>query len=159
MLENAIRAARLDIEFYNTVENDASLTGQAAMLVAIVSLLSGIGNGLVRGSFIGQAIGAVVAGLIGWLIGAFIIDWIGRSFFEGESDFGQMQRVLGYAQAPRAIGVVPFLGWVALIWTLVATVVAVREGQDFSTGAAIVTVLLGWLVTVILSGIVFAIFS
>ena len=31
-------------------------------------LLSGIGNGLVRGSFIGQAIGAVVAGLIGWWI-------------------------------------------------------------------------------------------
>ena len=159
MLENAIRAARLDVEFYNTVEKDTSLTGQAGMLVAIVSLLSGIGNGLATGSLIAQAIGAVVAGLVGWVIGAFIIDWIGRSFFDGESDFGQMQRVLGYAQAPRAIGVIPFLGWIGLIWALVATVIAVREGQDFSTGAAIVTVLLGWLVTVILSGIVFAIFS
>ncbi len=159
MIENAIRAAKLDLDFYNTVEKDTTLTGQAAILVAIVSLLSGIGNGFVRGSFFGQAIGAVVAGLIGWVIAAWVMDWIGRTFFNGESDFGQMQRVLGYAQAPRAIGIVPFLGWIAWIWTLIATIVAVREGQDFGTGPAVITVVAGWVITVILSGIVYAIFT
>lgn len=160
MIENAIRAAKLDVDFYNTVEQDTSLTGQAALLVAIVSLLSGIGNGIAfGGSFLGQALGAVVAGMVGWVIAAWLIDMIGRKLFQGESDVGQMQRVLAYAQAPRVLGVVPFLGWIAWIWTFVAVVVAVREGQDFSTGAAVGTVILGWLLTVILSGIVLAIFS
>jgi len=159
MIENAIRAAKLDVDFYNTVEQDSSLTGQAALLVAIVSLLSGIGNGFSGGSFFGQVLGSIVAGLLGWVIASWVMGWIGRTFFGGQSDFGEMQRVLGFAQAPRVIGIIPFLGWIAWIWTFVAVVVAVREGQDFSTGASVVTVLVGWIITVALSGLAFAIFS
>jgi hypothetical protein len=50
MIENAIRAARLDLDFYNAVETDESFTAQAALLVLVVSVLSGVGVGLTPGT-------------------------------------------------------------------------------------------------------------
>lgn len=160
MIENAIRAARLDVDFYNTVERDESYTGQAALLVAIVGALTGLGNVFspLTDGFFGPIIWGIAGALIGWVVWSFVTDFVGRTFFEGESDLGQMLRVLGYAQAPLALGVIPFLGWVGAIWALVAAVVAIREGQDFTTGKAIGTVLVGWLIYVIVAAIVYTIF-
>lgn len=157
MLENAIRAARLDTEFYNTVENDASYTTQAGMLVAIVGLLTGIGNSFVLRGFWLPIIWGVLGALVGWVIWSFVTDFVGRTLFEGESDLGQMQRVLGYAQAPLALGIIPFLSFVGFVWALVASVVAIREGQDFTTGKAIATVIIGWIAYAIVMSIVYAI--
>jgi hypothetical protein len=158
MIENAIRAARLDTDFYNTVENDPSYTQQAALLVVIVGALSGLGAAFVNDGFIGPLIGGVVGALIGWVVWSFVADLIGRSVFDGESDFGQMLRVLGYAQAPLALGIIPYVGFIGFIWALVASVVAIREGQDFTTGKAIGTVIVGWLIWLLVSALLYAIF-
>ncbi len=160
MLQNAIRAARLDTDFYNTVENDESYTMQAGLLVAIVGALGGLGTALspLTDGFFGPIFWGIGGALLGWVAWSFITDVVGRTFFDGESDLGQMLRVLGYAQAPLALGIIPFLGFIAVIWALIAAVVAIREGQDFSTGKAIGTVLVGWLVYAILASIAYAIF-
>jgi hypothetical protein len=159
MLENAIRAARLDVDFYNTVENDPSYTQQAALLVVIVSALTGVGNAFVVRGFIWPIVWAIIVGVVGWLVWAWIADVVGRKVFDGQSDFGEMLRVLGFAQAPLALGIIPFLGWAGSIWALIAAVVAIREGQDFTTGKAIGTVIVGWLAWVIALAIIFAIFD
>jgi hypothetical protein len=152
MIENALRAARLDLAFYNTVETDRSFTGQAALLVLIVSALSGVGVGLTPGTpFVRSIIITTIGGVIAWVVWAALTAWIGNSFFGGTTDFGEMLRVLGYAQAPRAIGVLPFIGWIGFVWALVASVVAIREGQDFTTGKAIATAVVGWLALVVVS--------
>lgn len=146
MLENAIRAARLDLDFYNTVEEDASFTGQAALLVAIVSALTAIGFSVARDTpFLRGVIVAVIGGLLAWVVWAGITAFIGKAL-GGTTDFGEMLRVLGYAQAPLALGLIPFLGFVSLVWALVCGVVAIREANDFTTGKAIGTAVLGWLV-------------
>lgn len=157
MLENAIRAARLDVDFYNTVEADPSYTQQATLLVVIVSALTGLGNAFVYRGFIWPILWGIIVGVLGWLVWAWTADVVGRNVFDGQTNFGEMQRVLGYAQAPLALGVIPFLGWIGSIWALVASVVAIREGQDFTTGKAIGTVIVGWLVWVIVSAILLAI--
>ena len=152
MLQNAIRAARLDLDFYNTVEADESFNGQAALLVLIVSALSGVGVGLTPGTpFIRSIVIATIGGLVAWVVWAALTAWIGTAFFEGTTNFGEMLRVLGYAQAPRAIGVLPFIGWIGFIWTLIASVVAIREGHDFTTGKAIATAVFGWLALIVVS--------
>jgi hypothetical protein len=152
MIENAIRAARLDLDFYNTVEADESFNGQAALLVLIVSALSGIGVGLTPGTpFFRSIIITTIGGLIAWVLWAALTAWIGRSVFGGTTNFGEMLRVLGYAQAPRAIGVLPFIGWIGFVWALVASVVAIREGHDFTTGKAIATAILGWIALIVVS--------
>ena len=160
MLQNAIRAARLDVDFYNTVENDDTYTAQAALLVAIVGALIGLGNALspYTDGFFGPIFWGIGGALLGWAVWAFVTDFVGRTFFGGESDVGQMLRVLGYAQAPLALSIVPVLGWIAVIWALIAAVVAIREGHDFTTGKAIGTVLVGWLIYVILAAIAYVIF-
>lgn len=159
MIENAIRAARLDVAFYNAVEEDTRLTGQAGLLVAVVSLLSAIGTWfLVDGNLLGLTVSIVVGGLVTWVIWSFVADLVGRKLFGGTSDLGQMLRVIGYAHAPLALGIVPGIGSVVgAIWMLVAAVVAIREGHDFTTGKAVGTVIVGWLLVVVVRAVVFAI--
>jgi hypothetical protein len=159
MLENAIRAARLDVDFYNTVESDETYTQQAALLVVVVHALVGLGNAFVYRGFVWPIVWSIIVGVVGWLLWSWITDVVGRNVFGGQTNFGEMQRVLGYSQAPLALGVIPFLGWVGAIWALIAAVVAIREGQDFTTGKAIGTVIVGWLVWFIASGILYAIFN
>ena len=161
MIENAIRAAKLDVDFYNAVEQDESMTGQAAMLVVIVSVIAAFGLWWGPGDFgfFRAIIWSVISGLLGWVVWAGLSAWIGTQFFGGTTDFGEMLRVLGFAQAPRALSFIPFVGWIATIWALVASVIAIREGQDFTTGKAIGTTIVGWLllalVVAILPGTVF----
>jgi len=159
MLENAIRAARLDVDFYNTVEADPTYTQQATLLVVIVHTLVGLGNSFVYKGFLWPLISTVIVGVVGWLVWSWTADIVGRTVFGGQSNFGEMQRVLGYAQAPLAIGVIPFLGWIGAIWSVVAAVVAIREGQDFTTGKAIGTVVVGWLAWVVVSGILYSVLT
>ena len=97
------------------------------------------------GIFVMVGVGILLA-IIGWIVWAVITWWIGGRIFKGTTDVGEMLRVLGFAQAPRVIGVIPFLGPVAAVWVLVASVVAIREGLDFSTGRAVGTAIGGWLV-------------
>ncbi len=142
----------LDKELYAKVEHDSAYTTEALWVVVVANALSAAGVWFtLRGGLLGALIGGIVGGIVGWLVWAGITYWVGTRFFEGTADYGEMLRVLGYAQAPRALGIIPFLGFVAVVWTLIASVVAVREGLDFSLGKAIGTVIVGWLVMVVLT--------
>jgi hypothetical protein len=152
MLQRAIRAIRLDVDLYETVEADAGYTGEAAIIVAITSLLASIGAAFSPGDQ--SVIGTAIGGVIGWLIWAGLALLIGTRVFKGTSNYGEMLRVLGFASAPRAFAVVPVIGViVGAIWALVAGVVAIRQGMDFTTGKAVGTVLIGWIVAAIVSAL------
>lgn len=146
MLRNIMRAMKLDTDFYNTVEHDASFTPQAFIVVVLANGLAGVGTAIALSevSLFGGVVGSIVAGLVNWVIWSALAVFIGTRLFGGTADMGEMLRVLGFAQAPLMIGVIPYLGLVGSVWMIVASVVAVREGLDFSTGKAIGTVVLGW---------------
>lgn len=151
MFQNALRAARLDVSFYNEAERNTSLTGQAFVVVLIANLLAAVGTWVAfRSEFLGTLLSATIGAVIGWLAWSILALFIGRAL-GGTSDFGEMLRVIGFAQAPRAIGIIPFLGLIGSIWALIASVIAIREGQDFTTGKAILTVVFGWIAWVVLS--------
>lgn len=149
MLANALRAMRLDVDFYNTVEHDENYTSQATTVVIIAYALAGVGAWLgPAGNLVGTVAASIIGGLIGWLIWAALTNYIGKAL-GGTADYGEMLRVLGFAQAPIALGIIPFVGGiVGLVWMFIAAVVAVREGLDFSTGKALGTLVLGWIVLV-----------
>lgn len=143
-IERVIRAAMLDVEFYNEAEADTSLNGAAAIVVVLASALGGVGAAFATEvNIIAGAFAGAITGLIGWLVWSAIALFIG-SRLGGTSDFGEMVRVIGFSYAPLAIGVVPWLGFVGAIWALVAAVIAIREGMDFSTSKAIATMAVGW---------------
>lgn len=179
MIRNMIRAGALDLEFYNRVEYETSLTRQAFFVVVVANGLAAIGSWIghentqdvfggdvwnsIRGwmgigdfpvpreggIFVMVGVGILLA-VIGWFVWAVTTSVIGTKVFKGTTDVGEMLRVLGFAQVPRVIGVIPFLGPVAAVWVLVASVIAIREGLDFSTGRAIGTAFGGWLVWILL---------
>ncbi len=172
MIRNMIRAAALDHEFYDRAENTAAMTWQAFAVVVVASALAAVGSWIgfdnttgwdlwsgaqgwmglgdfpspdSGGIFLVVGLG-VLSAVVGWIVWAVITAFIGGRVFKGTTNVGEMLRVLGFAQAPRVIGVIPFLGPVAAVWVLAASVVAIREGLDFSTARAIGTAIGGWLI-------------
>lgn len=164
-----IRASRLDVAFYNEVEGNPSLNQEALIVVIITALASGIGSLLsgfispdlsIGAALIGMIVG-IIMGVIGYYIWAYLTYWIGTSLFSGTADVGELLRTLGYATAPRALGIVsfipcvgPLIALVGAIWSLVAGVIAVREALDFDTGKAVLTVVIGWLVVFIITALI-----
>ena len=149
IIENPVRAALLDVDFYNRAEVDTSLNVQAAIVVVVANGLAGIGSAIAIEATSAKDIGiamalGVLSGVVGWLIWSGVANLVGTKIFHGTSDFGQMRRVIGFAYAPLAIGVVPWLGIIGAIWVLLAAVVAIREGMDFSTKRSVATMAIGW---------------
>ena len=148
-----IRAAQFDSEVYEEVERDVNATGQAATVVLIAAVASGIGA-IREGGIIGLIFG-VIGALVGWVLWAAITYWVGKTIFKTENTrvtLGEMLRTLGFSHSPgvlNVIGFVPILGplvtLVVAIWVLILGIIAIRQAMDFSTGRAIGTAIIGFI--------------
>jgi hypothetical protein len=150
--DRMLGAALLDVETYEEVEHDETATGQAALVVLIVAICGAIGAWN-AGPF--ALVGTAAGQLAGWVVWAGLTYFIGTRLFSGTATWGELLRTLGFAQAPGVLAlllIVPLLRWLVLpvmgIWMLVAGVVAIRQALDFSTGKAVFTAVLGWIVIV-----------
>lgn len=124
------------------------------MLVAIASGIGNLGSDGVVGLLIG-----VVFGVIGFVLYAGIAYLVGAKLFatsETRATWGQLIRTLGFAQAPGilyVLGILPAVGglirFVVGVWILVASVIAIRQACDFSTGRAILTAVVAWIIYLI----------
>jgi hypothetical protein len=150
MLERMRGAALLDVPTYEEVEADHTATGQAAGVVALVAIAQAIGA---SGQGVSGVLVGVASAVLGWLIWSGITYLIGDKLLGGTATWGELLRTLGFAQSPGllyAFGIVPLVGGllrlVVGIWILVAGIIAIRQACDFSTGKAIITAVIGWLV-------------
>ncbi len=179
LVNRAIRAAKLEAALYEEVEADTTLNREALWVVVIAGLASGIGQLLAPPAVVLGAAEPVTAGsrivaflfgllalVIGYYIWAYITYYVGTKIFDGTADPGEMLRTLGYAHAPRVLGLLVFLpavggllAGIGGLWALVAGIVAVRQALDFSTGKAIATVIVGWIVVMVLGFLVAAVFG
>jgi hypothetical protein len=156
LLHKMVRASKLEVKFFEEVEEDSTATYQAFLVVLIVVVCVGIGSlgsigtkGLIQG---------VIKGIIGWIIWSALIYVLGVKLLRHSSDFGELLRCLGFAYSPRALnilGIFPKIGGVVniitSIWVLVAFVVAVREALDIKTGRAILVTAFGFIFFVIVN--------
>ncbi len=172
LVNRMIRAAMLDPRLYEEVEHDRNATSQALQVVVIVALASGIGGALWKLLTLNPIdavtglIGGIVAAVVGWLVWALVTFVIGTSVFGGTATYGEMLRTLGFAQSPNVLLIftaIPLLGgllrFILLIWVLLAGLIAIRQALDVGTGKAILTAIIGWLVMVIVIGILAAVFG
>ena len=161
LLQRMIRAATLDVALYEEVEAKPALTGQAATVVAIVAVCQGLASALamvMAGASSGSQVipgpvFAIIGPFIGWVVWSYTAYWIGTSLFDGTATPGEMLRTLGFAQTPGVLGILSFIpmfgglaGFIGGVWALVAGIVAIRQGLDFTTGKAMVTAIVGWLI-------------
>ncbi len=176
LVNRMIRAAMLDPRLYEEVEHDRSATSQAMQVVIIVALASGIGGAiwkLITLSPIDAVtglIGGILAAVLGWLVWAFVTYIIGDKVFGGTATYGEMLRTLGFAQSPNVLliftgilGGIPLFGGLLrlalLIWVLLAGLIAIRQGLDVSTGKAILTAIIGWIIMAIVIAIITSVFG
>lgn len=153
--DRIIRAVQLDVSLYEEVEKDKGAMVQAVGVIVLSNLAAAVGTYSYGGW--GQLAARTVWALLLWYVGAFFIYVIGTKVFpepQTRADHGELLRTMGFASAPgliRVLGALPaitgivFLG--AMIWTLVATVLAVRQALDYqSTLRAVGVSVIGWLI-------------
>jgi hypothetical protein len=158
MFKHIIGVFKLDAANFEEIEQDGNLTLTAALIVVLVSLVSGVGNGLFNGfinkTFLGGFLGAIISVLLGWLLWSAVTWVVGTRFFHGEADLGQMLRVIGFAYLPMLLSIIPCVGGIiGIIWTFAAVFIAVRQGLDLDDMRTFFTVVVGALAYVVLTGI------
>ena len=164
--DRIIRAAKLDVNLYEEVEADKGALSQAMWVVVLSSIAAGIGT-VAQGGVVGILVGTITA-LIGWYIWAYLTYFIGTKFLpepQTRADHGELLRTIGFSSSPgliRVLGIIPGLAGivflVAGIWMLAAMVIAVRQALDYkSTLRAVGVCMIGWIVQLIIFGLLFSI--
>jgi hypothetical protein len=142
----ALRAAKLDAQLFEEVEDDPRATVQAVGVVVLAAVAAGVGSGA-RG--------------FSWFVWAYLVYWIGTRLMPEpttHASHGQLLRTVGFASTPGVLRVLGVIGavrglvfLVAGIWMLVATVIAVRQALDYrSTWRAVGVSTIGWVVQAVL---------
>jgi hypothetical protein len=145
-----IGVLKLDVNTFEEIEHDPNATGQAAIIVALVAIVSAIGGffGVRAGSAamqqfgqqfeefggeapfaafaqvspVGVAINAFIGAFVAWVVWSLLTYLIGTNLFKGQATMGEMLRVLGFAQLPRLLNLFSFIPCVGVIISLVALV-------------------------------------
>ncbi len=175
MMDRLMGVIQLKTPVYRAIADDTTATGQATIIVVVVTLISGFFEGLVKvdstgavtaslGGAIVGAIGGVIFGLIGWAFGAWVLAFVAKSFFQGKTNTMEMLRVTGYVHIFGLVSILtvlalisPALGcvtgliaFVAAILRLIGYVIGVREAAEFSTGSAVITAIIAAIVEFII---------
>jgi hypothetical protein len=158
LLERMMRAARLDSNLFEEVEADLNATSQAATVVGIVALCSGLGSAISlamagqTGTAVLAFIGGIVMSFVGWIAWSYITYWIGTSMFKGQATPGELLRTIGFAQTPGVLSILSFIpilgglvGLAVFVWMIVAGVIALRQALDITTGQAVITAIVGFI--------------
>jgi len=176
MIDRIIGAFIFKQGVYKEVEADASFTPNAWMIVAVAALLNSLGTSAasvhsIGGRWIVAALAGAIFAVIGFGLGAFVISWAGKTFFNADVTFEEVVRTIGLAYVWNAIG---FLGIISLaapglscvsgpitfaagLAGLVAWFIAAKEALDLEWPQTIGTVIIGWVVTLLVTAVASAI--
>lgn len=163
MFNRIIGVLSLNAKTFEEIEGDESAITQAAIIVAAVAIIGGVVGGAIAtfggGSFIKVLIGGIINAFLGWVVWAGVTQLVGTKVFGGNATFMEMLRVLGFAQAPGILGIIPIIGgFIGLIWSAAAGFIAVRQGLDLDNTKAILTIIIAFVVNAIVISVVNGIF-
>jgi len=104
--------------------------------------------------------------VLNYYVWSYVTYFVGKQLFNAAVDPGELLRVLGYASGPRVLGVlrfIPCLGWLIAfagdIWALIAGFIGAKEALDLDATKTLITVAIGWVIIVIISFIIGAVFG
>ena len=146
-------AALLETETYEEAALTSSVWSQAALVVVISALATGVG-------FLGSGLTGFVVGflaaVLGWCLGALSGFWVATRKFNvppTQATWGASLRGLGFASTPRLFLVFTFLPAIGFLvglavhaWTLITIGFAVKPALDLDEARpAIMVALASWL--------------
>jgi len=135
----------------------------ASVAGAIGTFLTNLFSTNILLAFLGLIFGAIVSVGV-YFLWVFLVHLIGTRLFKGQADFGEVQRTLGFAWAPRAITIlsfIPILGILisilAWIWSIATGFIATRQSLDLDNTNAALTIIISAVVAFIVQAIIWSI--
>jgi hypothetical protein len=168
IVDRVMGILRLNVPTYEEVERDQSATTQAAIIVGVVAVASGIGAlGGDEGSSALRILFGVASAFLGWFVYSAVAYVVGTKMLPGQNTsatIGELLRTLGFAYAPNVLGVLGILGaigglfvLIGFIWFVVCAVIALRQALEMSTGRAIavgIVSIIGYIIVLIPLGLI-----
>ena len=160
--ERVVGAMSLKASTFQEIEHDTTAMGQAAGVIVLAAVSTGIGNVYYGG--VSGIVSGIIMSLIGYAVWALVVWLVGTKVMADpatKADFPETFRTIAFAAAPGVLGIVtiiPILGWLLLfvlwLWQIAAMVVAVREVLDYTeTIKAVIVVVIGWLIQMVVMAI------
>lgn len=166
MLDRIMSIIKLDFTVFKEIESDPNATNEAAIVVVAASVLSALGSTAGSPRPILAFVAGILSGVIGWVVWSYLSYFLGRVLFQSRGELPGVLRVVGYANAPQLLGVlrvIPCVGWLGAlagaILSLVAGIMAIREGLDLDSTQAIIVTVVGWIAFAVVAAIIGTIFG
>jgi hypothetical protein len=163
--ERVIGAIRLDPATYEDVEHDTDATWQAAVVVA-AAVLTGVGSSAGHAQ---NLLAGVLTSVVFWVLLALFAYLVGVHILKGpqtSATFGEELRARGFSYAPSilaVLGLIPGVGYlivfIAGLWSLIGSVIALRQSLEVSPGHAVAIAVVAFLTMVVLLAVVAPVFG
>ncbi len=139
------RVIKFDKTVFKEIRDDKDALMQAVIVLIIASVLGYIWG---LGPFV---VVMVIAAPLAWLVYTAVLFVIAK-LFGGKATYTGYLKVLGYAEAPMALGIIPVLGGlVGGIWSLILAIYATRDAHEISMGKAKSDVMIPAVIAVVLA--------
>jgi hypothetical protein len=163
LIQRLRRLAMLDTSVFDEVRGDAASTIPAVLVAVVSTLLFGLG-GWLWWVIVGPDVDSGDIFLKSFIIGSILslvlwAVWVGITYvmlgqvFRARVDVQELVRVMGFAAAPLALGVLLFvpvldfgIGLAAIALLFGTTVIAVQSATDAPAGKVLVSVAAGFAV-------------
>jgi hypothetical protein len=153
------QALALDGKFYDYAQSNPHNRRLALIIVILAGISHAIGSSIIllinRASVLSLLTTSLLTGLTivaGYYLWTFAIWKIGQWLKPIDPTYNDLLIPIGFAYAPQVLNfltLIPLLGrpieLSLAVWSLLAVVVAIREGLDISTVRAVVISLLFWI--------------
>jgi hypothetical protein len=151
-------ALALNADFYENARNTDRNRSIALMIVCLAALSHLLGSAvilLINGTtLIGLGIALILNGLVfigGYYFWTFVVWKIGQWLKPIDPTYQELLTPIGFSYAPQALNfltLIPLLGrpieLLLSVWSLLAVIVAVRQGLDIRTRQAMLISVIGW---------------
>jgi hypothetical protein len=166
-IERVKGVLRLQTAAFEEIEQSRSATLGAFVVVVVVAIAAAIGGLGDDGS--DGIFSAVSGAVVGWIVFSALCYVIGTRFVaspETNATWGELLRVLGFAEAPNALALFAFIplfgGLVAAIgsiWALLAAILGIKQALEIPYPRAAIVAVLAWLVRLALQILIALIFG
>lgn len=165
IVDRALGVIQLKKPVFEEIEHDTNATGQALVIVVAAAIAAAIGalGDPDRSGIVWQAI----LSIIGWIVFSVVAFFVGGTLLRSpqtDVTLGQVLRLVGFAQAPKIIGLlgfIPLIGWIfGLVAAILFIVVAIHAlAAAFDTtlerGALIgIVAAFGWVIVALIVALI-----
>lgn len=146
MINRMISAMKNDLTVYKLLKEGSSFSSESIIAILVIAVLSGLISGIANPegefsflnagiwlSFLGTVFTYLLFSLWAWFVGTKLV--------KGTGTFSDVRIALAYAFSPSIFVGLPYIGFLAGLWTWVTVSSAIRETLGIGKGSTFLIVI------------------